>query len=94
VTGLAGEARDGRTPQGYVVGTSGERPASIIGPLTRAGRVSANTPGPRLLADFSDRPRPDGWPERCASCGAAWDWIGFDNALGFSRKCGACDSDE
>jgi hypothetical protein len=39
--------------------------------------------------------KPDGWPEKCGSCGASWEHIGFDAADGFNcRMCGRCESDE
>lgn len=39
--------------------------------------------------------KPEGWPDKCYSCGAPWTEIGFDYADGFNcRACGRCDSDE
>lgn len=51
---------------------------------------------PRQTEPPSTTPdRPEGWPEKCANCGASWEHIGFDYADGFNcRACGACDSDE
>jgi hypothetical protein len=53
--------------------------------------------GSEVLArlDGARREKPEGWPDKCANCGASWEQIGYDHADGFNcQACGACDSDE
>ena len=38
---------------------------------------------------------PEGWPDKCANCGADWTQISYDHALGFNcQSCGGSDADE
>lgn len=47
------------------------------------------------MSEREQAKKPEGWPDKCARCGADWTHIGFDYANGFNcRVCGGCDSDE